>query len=433
MLFEQKKIRVVDLRIGKLEQILQQHTDISKLVCVISDIKPNKYIAFLNDSVLIINLEKEEIFRQDFYKIELANNFFFKEVKVISRSAESKEFIVGSEEYQFLKSKIGKNFQETFWFKSNFVLFILWIFLPLGYISGSFKRGPNKDAWGWFLLFFAVLIQINRSTPWSTLQEFSGFARLVSVNLITIAIFPEIVRVHSKNSLKDFPTRIFSLVIGASLVLILFIMNSTGNNQPNFRGAQVEKVLPRYDVIDLLDESPVRAVINLRVYELLEETQLKQIAMYFRNQYSYPKYERLFILYYQPGMILGEGAWATSHFEPELNVQIQGMKNEDVKKADIILTTLNELTKDHQIIGTWLDDRPPILYYKRFSKGLDGKYYEAQVFPRDLSKSLNIIEKQGNKFGRERAEFRDYSVIEEDGSLGLYGEFGKFATLKKVF
>jgi hypothetical protein len=51
---------------------------------------------------------------------------------------------------------------------------------------------------------------------------------------------------------------------------------------------------------------------------------LTAISSRLYRRYRGRKYERVFICYYLPGMEVGAGAWATGHFNPELEVKVLG-------------------------------------------------------------------------------------------------------------
>jgi hypothetical protein len=54
----------------------------------------------------------------------------------------------------------------------------------------------------------------------------------------------------------------------------------------------------------------------------ISEEQVYQLARYIRNQSGREKYNPLFIEYYLPGMTVGSGAYATSNYNPELEVNV---------------------------------------------------------------------------------------------------------------
>lgn len=57
------------------------------------------------------------------------------------------------------------------------------------------------------------------------------------------------------------------------------------------------------------------------------DLQISQAAWRFWKKYRGRKYKKVFICWYLPGMILDSGAYATSHFDPDLKVEILGVEN----------------------------------------------------------------------------------------------------------
>src|ERR1039458_10482874 len=60
----------------------------------------------------------------------------------------------------------------------------------------------------------------------------------------------------------------------------------------------------------------------------VSEEVLRAIATKLKNS-DHGTYERTFISYYLPGMKVGSGAWATSHFDPDLEICILGVRSEE--------------------------------------------------------------------------------------------------------
>ncbi len=168
----------------------------------------------------------------------------------------------------------------------------------------------------------------------------------------------------------------------------------------------------------------------IRVHEILEENDLKEIAYHLKSQHL--SFARIYIFYYQPGMELDQGAWATSHFNPELEIDIYGMTKANANNADTAMERLNQLSASEEIIGTWIDDRPFIpVHYIRITRNQSGQYYQADVYFTDLSNGKTILSKIGDKYVYENG-FGEYFLVEPNGTLGWYNDNGKFAALKKA-
>ncbi len=59
---------------------------------------------------------------------------------------------------------------------------------------------------------------------------------------------------------------------------------------------------------------------RLRTTRELTRAEIRKIAERLRDERA----ERTFIVYYLPGMDVDAGAWASSHFNPDLEIRIYG-------------------------------------------------------------------------------------------------------------
>ena len=67
----------------------------------------------------------------------------------------------------------------------------------------------------------------------------------------------------------------------------------------------------------------LRRSVVVELEQPISESKLREAAYMIRDSDA-RNYERTFIEYYLPGMVVGAGAWATTHFNPALEVQIYG-------------------------------------------------------------------------------------------------------------
>lgn len=66
---------------------------------------------------------------------------------------------------------------------------------------------------------------------------------------------------------------------------------------------------------------PAKRSIVVRIAEPLSEADLSRVAIELKRR-EFRDFERTFIEYYLPDMKVGAGAWATTHFNPELEVRV---------------------------------------------------------------------------------------------------------------
>ncbi len=120
-------------------------------------------------------------------------------------------------------------------------------------------------------------------------------------------------------------------------------------------------------------------------------------------------------------MTPGSGAWATSHFNPNLEVKILGTTIEEEKA----LMSKPQKSSD-KIIGEWLDESSYGAKYtliKRNGKIImickykDGSGSEEEMIQKKQSGKLRFEEKEGNDFG-------EYYLIESNGRLAIYDNSG---------
>ena len=173
----------------------------------------------------------------------------------------------------------------------------------------------------------------------------------------------------------------------------------------------------------------VKRSIDVRLKEPISESNLRQIALELKAKD--PKdYERTFICYFLPGMELDKGAWATTHFNPNLKIQVYGFTAEQDK-------ALREKPNDasRNIIGCWLDTS---LYIGGritiFSK--DEKYFFEKIYsdgggsPKEFLVDFSNNRKILRKIGKSPAG--EYYLIDKQGNLQLWDKEGVIWTAKKI-
>jgi len=68
----------------------------------------------------------------------------------------------------------------------------------------------------------------------------------------------------------------------------------------------------------------VKFSANIRLEKEISKKELKNLALSIYKKYNLSSYERAFLVYYLPDMKFGTGGWATTHFNPNLEVRIFG-------------------------------------------------------------------------------------------------------------
>lgn len=130
------------------------------------------------------------------------------------------------------------------------------------------------------------------------------------------------------------PLGVLIVAVCACLGVVIFVYASSPTNtsvtvsqnelRSKIQGVPV-LVDEAYSVVDSKIIPGVKRSLDIRLNKQLSEEELRVIAHKLKAQDSRP-YERTFIGYYLPGMPVNAGYWATTHFNPNLEVRILGAK-----------------------------------------------------------------------------------------------------------
>lgn len=169
---------------------------------------------------------------------------------------------------------------------------------------------------------------------------------------------------------------------------------------------------------------------NELTVEINKKISIGQIATLAEEFYlSKPKQRRFYIFYLLPGMKIGSGAWATSHYNPELRIEITGGTIEqDIEK--------NKLTDqvEGEIVGRWHLQSYASANYVISQK--DGEvflriiFYNGQTLDEEM-KPKKV--KTGTRYDYKEESNGEYFISNNNGELEFYNkENKKFATASKM-
>jgi peptidoglycan hydrolase-like protein with peptidoglycan-binding domain len=190
----------------------------------------------------------------------------------------------------------------------------------------------------------------------------------------------------------------------------------------------VEPDGPTYSVISREEIPGIKLSLDMRLDRKASEQELAAIARELRDGAG-GAYERIFILYYLPGMEPGAGAWATSHYNPGLKVSILGMTIEQEQ-------TLSEepSTAGDDVIGSWIDDgilgRKITIFkgggilrvHERFK---DGGERTERLVERETASGLRYDFAEGSSTG-------DHYIINQSGALEIRDNEGLISVARKA-
>ena len=184
-----------------------------------------------------------------------------------------------------------------------------------------------------------------------------------------------------------------------------------------------------YSIIEKSSMGSAKLSIDIRLEQKVSKAFLQKLALKLRQDEPI-KYDRIFICYLLPSMTPGAGAWATSHFNPNLKVKILGTTIEEEKA---LVSKSKHLSGE--IIGEWFDESPyeggKYTLLQKNGKTImireykDGSSSEKEMIQKKQSRKLRFEEKGGNEFG-------EYYLIERNGNLGAYDKAGIINTMRLI-
>ncbi|MFH1374955.1 MAG: hypothetical protein ABII79_14320 [bacterium] len=169
--------------------------------------------------------------------------------------------------------------------------------------------------------------------------------------------------------------------------------------------------------------------LEVQLNKKVSEETFRAIALELKSRDS-QDYDRTFITYYLPGMRVGTGAWATTHFDPDLEVRILGLTAEEETRL-----ATEPAPANRKVIGRWLDESPYVgSRITIFREG--GKLYIEQKFKDGSSLKMELLEKRsplGRRFDKlEGSSTGDHWVIDSHGNLQMRDNDGLIETAKKI-
>lgn len=199
------------------------------------------------------------------------------------------------------------------------------------------------------------------------------------------------------------------------------------------RQQQLDVQIPadvHYAIINESTLPGIKRSLDVRLNKRISEDVLTTIA-YKLQQEDSRQYRNTFICYYLEDMKVGAGAWATSHFTPDLEVRILGMTEEQHR----ILGQVSSEEIEGEMLGQWLDERPFVSSRTTIMK-IEDTWFLMHEYPDGSSNPREIIERdshEGRRFEwKESLHPEDYWIIDSNGNLLICDNDGIIAIAKPI-
>ena len=182
-----------------------------------------------------------------------------------------------------------------------------------------------------------------------------------------------------------------------------------------------------FSIISVSTLHSIKRTVNVRLNQRVSEDVLHTIA----QKLYVSGYDRTFILYWLPHMEVGTGAWATTHFNPNLEINILGLTPKQLKTLEALPS---DAVSPQEVIGSWMWElpggcSPKITIYQR-----NGDLYIEKMFLDGSNSTKELTERassQGRRFEESDATYGDYCLLDTQGDLYLGDNEGVFEKLQK--
>ena len=171
----------------------------------------------------------------------------------------------------------------------------------------------------------------------------------------------------------------------------------------------------RYEIINETTSQNQRRSLDVRLSRKVEAEVLEALAIQLRDQ-APRRFARTFIVYYLPGMEADAGGWATSHFNPALEVRILGSP---VGGGSL----LDRLGSEHgeALVGVWENNQPGFagtfaIFRTESGFGLERIHPDGSVGRKDLVERPSQV---GRRFEDPENRFGEFYLV-RGGNLELH-------------
>ncbi|WKV11263.1 hypothetical protein [Marivirga harenae] len=198
------------------------------------------------------------------------------------------------------------------------------------------------------------------------------------------------------------------------------------NSKPNEKS---KSQALNYQIIESNRIKNLKYSLTIRLSKKISLTELKELAENLKNQINEP-YERIFIEYYLPGMVVDKGAWAITHYTPDLNASILGMSAEEEKQ----LSSSSEKINADKVIGVWYENQTnsKMTIYSK-----SGKIFMQHHF-NDGSNHTELLKKIKTSNGLVSygpigdIRFKEYYILNSNNDLEIHDEVEGLITTAKA-
>ncbi len=187
----------------------------------------------------------------------------------------------------------------------------------------------------------------------------------------------------------------------------------------------------KYTVSEDTHKRDIKRSVVVILEKKISKDNLHNLAYKIKNS-DPANYQRTFIGYYLKGKDKNNGYWATTNFNPNLEVRMLGLSIED----EAVLTKPVVSTANKDVLGVWLDDHPGVGAKMTIYHSKDGKLYLERSYSDGSSgrkEMINFAIENGKRIeDKEGNDFGEYFIINKANQLEFWSKNGNYYTAKNI-
>lgn len=170
--------------------------------------------------------------------------------------------------------------------------------------------------------------------------------------------------------------------------------------------------------------------VSVRISEKISDDQLKSIAQKVKEQINAIS-DKGMMFFLLPEMVGNNGAWAAVDFDPDMKVRLLGQSVSDEQKIKSQLSNITDY------IGLWIDNQMQGEIIIRIRKDKKEGLVIENISPTDPKPSefatpIIKVTKNGKTIFKDTEHPEQYFLLEKNGDLSVYDNYGFFTTYKKI-
>lgn len=223
--------------------------------------------------------------------------------------------------------------------------------------------------------------------------------------------------------LHNKPIFITTVLIACAIAASLFVAVPSYLASSIFHRTEIDTDGSNFEVISSNRTPPHKASFDIRLYQAVDKNELERIARVIRNNSNTRNINNIYIAYYLPEMEVGDGAWATADWTPNLKVEIVGLEADMYRES----SSTSRSSVDEILIGRWVDQRPFVASAVSLVRRNDSISL-IQVYNDGSSETRNVRAVDGRYY----IDSNVYLVINRKGNLEWFDNKGHFLTCTRL-